>query len=488
MKKTILLWQNHDAVIPREITSLKGSLGIGAFYGLTTAVDGLWDLYNAEASPVMLKVAFADIFQILGRKEGEARLLRIVNPKNYKLHPEMLREYLRRGEGNDSEYTSLDTAKLFLYDLIIETFQLASANNLEHLKRPLMPTGRLNYLQAGITPHYFTPDPITLQHYLIDSFDEFYPRPRAAALDISMTCNLKCTKCFFHGRSSQKLFESKKSDEQLLIDDDQFYRLADQMLAYEPNTYFVFSNAGEPLLHPQAVSYVEYIKSKGGRVQITTNATRLIPEVALRLVDLEVDQFMVNFGAMTRDSYERTHIGGNFEKTKNQIDTLINLIAKRRLEHKVKVNMHFVLENGNRAETEDYVDYWIRQAPIVSVHQLNAFSSYAKYDAKFFEPQDRFPCQVLWTSYNVHNNGDFLYCCCWNRDNPCGNIYQSTLSDLWTDAKIKSVRQGHVHSEYSIISQCENCENWMALPRPYQMTESYYVEIDPVQKVYYRLN
>jgi pyruvate-formate lyase-activating enzyme len=485
--KTLLLIDQSD--IPESIirNDLPQGYLLERSYRLTRQ-NGDFQLRTAVGEVVKSLPNPLALTDFICRQESADYLLRVKGAGHYAPAPGLLQRLLDETTGGGLPYAAVNNSAFFLYDFIMELVRAAELPRLLPLRNAYLPNGRTNYLQAGIPARVLEPNQGDLQHYLVDNFQRYYPKPRASSLDIVMICNLRCTKCCFHGEQGPRWHRRQKEDEQDIMTPERFYAIVDRVLDYQKGMYFVFSNAGEPTLHSRLVPFVGHVKKRGGRVQITTNGKRLTPDLGKALVDLGVDQFMISFGAATEKTYRANHPGGDFRKTRENVEGLIEEVDRKGMQKQVRVNMHFVREPQNRHEEDEYREYWLPRSGIVSIHQLNSLSSeYAHFEEKFYMPENRFPCQVLWTSLNIHNNGDFVYCCCWDRSRDEGNIFEESIDRFWTGEKIQEIRQAHVRGQYDIVDQCGRCDAWMALPHELEMSDRYYAEIDPLQKVYYKV-
>jgi radical SAM protein with 4Fe4S-binding SPASM domain len=93
--------------------------------------------------------------------------------------------------------------------------------------------------------------------------------------NITRTCNLKCVHCYADASASKFAGE---------LDWDQCCDVIDDLAAYQVNA-LLFSG-GEPMVHPRFLDLVERATGKGLKVTISTNGTRITPEIASRLKEL----------------------------------------------------------------------------------------------------------------------------------------------------------------------------------------------------------
>lgn len=105
--------------------------------------------------------------------------------------------------------------------------------------------------------------------------------PRMVDIELTNRCNLRCSKCWFHGESGvgDKFQGSELSTEEV-------FSLVDQFARHRPEFYL---GGAEPLLRSDFIAIVEYIKSKDLSVRFTTNGTLLNTEDIEALVSCGTD-------------------------------------------------------------------------------------------------------------------------------------------------------------------------------------------------------
>jgi MoaA/NifB/PqqE/SkfB family radical SAM enzyme len=142
-------------------------------------------------------------------------------------------------------------------------------------------------------------------------------------LDISNSCNLSCSYCWFHSKTAADKYYSENWKKQK-IKLKRFKELVDDL--YELNTELIFfSGAGEPLTHPDVIEMAEYVKSKGIHLQLFTNAVLLNNEYSKMLVDMSLDEIYCSISASNSKTYEKLHPSSdkkNFRKIQENISFL----------------------------------------------------------------------------------------------------------------------------------------------------------------------
>lgn len=128
--------------------------------------------------------------------------------------------------------------------------------------------------------------------------------PRRAVIEIHEHCNLKCDFCWTHS----PLLENKEGDggRKVAIDETVFYKYIDELAAI-PVDFVELCAIGDPLYHPKIWDMIRYVKQKGLRVRIGTNATLIGKKNAEDIIRWGVDELYINVSAGDGRSYADIH-------------------------------------------------------------------------------------------------------------------------------------------------------------------------------------
>lgn len=168
---------------------------------------------------------------------------------------------------------------------------------------------------------------------------------RLFQIESSLDCSLECVMCPW--------LELRKPGEWMSW--ETFVRIA----ADFPQAESVdLTGGGEPLKNPRLIDMVQAAKAAGCEAGFSTNATRLAPEMAERLVALELDWISFSVDAASPGLYERIRRGARFEQVIANIAALRD--AKARLgRRKPRMLMVFVMMTGaqeNYPELPAFID------------------------------------------------------------------------------------------------------------------------------------
>lgn len=143
--------------------------------------------------------------------------------------------------------------------------------------------------------------------------------PTMIIIDVTNLCNLRCPVCpvtFAMNRTRG------------LMGLDTFRAMIDDVNAHgkKPAIYFNFS--GEPTLNKALPDMIAYAAERGHDTFVSTNATKLTPEMSERLVRSGLRRINLCMDGFSKESQESYRINSNFEQVKAGIEEFL-AIRKR---------------------------------------------------------------------------------------------------------------------------------------------------------------
>jgi MoaA/NifB/PqqE/SkfB family radical SAM enzyme len=245
----------------------------------------------------------------------------------------------------------------------------------------------------------------------------FFKRsPKQIIIDVTNSCNLRCPVCPVtfamtrpRGLMSFELFR-------LIIDD--FVSEDDK-----PEIFFNFS--GEPTLNKQLPDMIAYASKNGHGTFVSTNATRLGPVLAERMIDARLSRIALCLDGFSKTAQETYRVNSDFDAVKKNIETFLSV--KRRLSARNPVT---ILQTLLTAYSEPQIDdllKWAKECGFDKV-RLKTFSlgSHTSTEMRaaysHFLPESRalrrhadaresILCSVPRSQTVVFWNGDLGLCC-----------------------------------------------------------------------------
>ncbi|MDH4182694.1 MAG: radical SAM protein [Nitrospinota bacterium] len=291
-------------------------------------------------------------------------------------------------------------------------------------------------------------------------------RPINVTLEPANVCNLRCPVCETGAGILGRAPGMMKLAEFALIMD----KIADHT-----NTLMLYF-MGETFLNRDAYRMISLAKEKGVPFVTTcTNGDLLDPE---KLVESGVDEVSFQIGGMTQATHETYRVGGNLERTLDNLRETVRIRNERRPGMKVMCGM--ILMKHNEVEIGEFhskmAEWGVDEAVIVdpcvrTVEQgrrmLPSDRSHWFYDPAAFEsgllvPKHKDPagCPWLYYSLSILVNGDVVPCC---RDatggHVMGNLLLADFEEIWNGDAFRTFRS-EVHNGANRPDICRLCSGY----------------------------
>ena len=128
--------------------------------------------------------------------------------------------------------------------------------------------------------------------------------PYVLQLAVASICNFKCGYC----PCSTPHLLKKHNVQKGVMDFSLFRKIIDDLNDFpQPIKILRLVKEGEPLLNRRFADMVRYAKSKQPYVKVdtTTNATLLTPELSLDIIDAGLDKIFISLQGMNAEAYKR---------------------------------------------------------------------------------------------------------------------------------------------------------------------------------------
>ena len=187
--------------------------------------------------------------------------------------------------------------------------------------------------------------------------DRVFIGPAYFHLDISNSCNMNCSYCWFHSKTApDREYTDKWKQQQIKL--SAFKKLVDDL--HELKTGLIlFSGAGEPLTHPDVVEMASYVKKKGMILQLFTNALLLNKDYAKKFVDANLDEIYCSISAANSNAYKKLHPSDGKNEFKTIEKNIISLSKYKNKQNKTKpqITIIEVINSLNYNEALEMLDW-----------------------------------------------------------------------------------------------------------------------------------
>lgn len=278
----------------------------------------------------------------------------------------------------------------------------------------------------------------------------FYPKvPPKLHIEPTNYCNIKCISCS----------SSKSSREKGYMDFNFFQKIIDEASQIGVKIIHLYLH-GEPLLHPQLVEMISYIKSKNLRVHLVTNGVlfdREKSEAILRSGVNNDDIFTFSILGYSKEVHETIMKGVDHDKVVKNISDFLKLREKFGMKGPV-IKCVFGILPENIHEKDQFIRYWSKIVDHVETELLSESFRYYKQKEITIDPR-KYTCIMLWERMMVFWNGDVTMCCADVDGNYIlGSLKDKSISEIWNSKQLLSIKKLHEEKKYKNIPLCSNCD------------------------------
>lgn len=273
-------------------------------------------------------------------------------------------------------------------------------------------------------------------------------------IEATSACNLKCGMCS-RNTSNQKTGS---------MDFDLFRKIADESARYGKRN-FCLHLFGEPLMAPNIIRMMEYIKTKNPQnaILLTTNGIFLNKEKRDAILKLGVDKLTISLIAASPEIYRVITGQNNY----NLIEENVLEIIHQKKSMGTGTPLIYVRMIKNKKTLREIGAFRKKWSPYNVIVDIREEHNYAgKIDSSINNLKTRrYPCYHLWFSPGISWDGEMSMCCCdWDRTGVVGNVKKNTIAEIWQGEKMDELRRLHLSGEYTQIELCRDCNVWQTYP------------------------
>lgn len=278
-------------------------------------------------------------------------------------------------------------------------------------------------------------------------------------------CNLRCPVC----ETGAGILGRPKGYMSL----DSFKRILDKV-GEQVNT-LLFYYMGEPFLNKDAYSMIRYATDRGIYVSACTNGEILDID---GLVKSNLSEISFQIGGLTQTTHEVYRVGGNLDKTIDNLRVAISLKKDGLISTKIQVGFILMKHNEHEAEQakkelkEMGADEVLIISPCVrTIEQGKQFmpteDKYWIYDRETFDRGTLIPRKVphnrcWWIYYStvVLWDGRIVPCCRDTHGNyVMGNLLEQNMNEIWNGEKYRSFRYA-ISVQQRKLPLCRLCSGY----------------------------
>jgi radical SAM protein with 4Fe4S-binding SPASM domain len=291
--------------------------------------------------------------------------------------------------------------------------------------------------------------------------------PRVVLIDTVSFCNLRCSMCVHQEMTRKKGVMAWPL----------FTKIIDEIAEVDKNIRVWMVFFGEALLlkrrKPSIFDMIAYGKQKGlTDVVLNSNANLLDEQAARGLIEAGLDAIYIGLDAFHPETYAKVRIGGNYEKTVENVIGLIRLKEEMGTS-RPDVFVQFVEMDINSSEKKSFVDFWTQKGATVKIRPKVSWAGLIDAPNLILDNKDRWPCYWAMQTMSITDTGKVVTCAVdLDARYIAGDITEQTLGDVW-NSKLRELRELHAAKRFDDLPpNCRNCRDWQSARADYYAVNS----------------
>lgn len=281
-------------------------------------------------------------------------------------------------------------------------------------------------------------------------------------IDPCDTCNFMCKFCPTGDRDLMRATHGRNHGP---MDFELYKKIIDGICQFEDKVKVIrLYKDGEPLLNPHFADMVAYAKQSGccNRVDTTTNATLLTPELSKKIIAAGLDRINISVEGVNNEQYL------DFSKYKIDFNKFVQNIRffyenRKQCEMVVKINGDILTEEqkqefyntfGDITDgifIESIMDCW----PEFKQEKVTVNPERGIYGQKIEEVS---VCPYVFYSFGINSNGTYSLCFLdWQRKLSLGNVNHRTPKEVWESDEFKQYQKLFLRGERKSHPICGKC-------------------------------
>ena len=286
--------------------------------------------------------------------------------------------------------------------------------------------------------------------------------PKVILIDTISYCNLRCSMCV------HKEMVRKKG----IMPWNLFTKIIDEIAEVDKHVRVWMVFFGEALLlkrkTPSIFDMIAYAKSKGlTDVVLNSNGNLLDHKAAKGLIESGLDAIYIGIDAFKPETYVKLRVGGNYEKTVNNVVNLIELKRQMNSENP-KVFVQFVEMDINTNEKEDFIKFWAAKGAIVKIRPKVSWAGMINAPNLILGNEERWPCYWAMQTISITDTGKVVTCAVdLDAKYVAGDVNEKPLKEIWNGG-LKKLRHLHISKKFEDLPEiCRDCKDWQSARADY---------------------
>jgi MoaA/NifB/PqqE/SkfB family radical SAM enzyme len=212
----------------------------------------------------------------------------------------------------------------------------------------------------------------------------------------------------------------------------------------------------EPFVDNRMPEIVRYIKDNDptARVEFNTNGELMTEKLSGELLAAGVDIMRFSIDGFSRETYEPSRIGINFDKVMERTRRFLELWDEGGYREKVFTELRMIEVPENKHEVSAYRDYWGPRCSEVLITTMYQWPWTGQ------KPEDVVlkPCLKVLDEMFFYTNGNATICC-WDVHERAvvGNVNQQSVAEIWESYAAQCMRATLDDGRRDLLNLCSRC-------------------------------
>lgn len=281
--------------------------------------------------------------------------------------------------------------------------------------------------------------------------------PPMVVVSVGTKCNYMCDHCFYPTYIQQTNYCQYNMDLEV------FKKIAKE-IAEHPKSVLRLIAWGEPLLHPQLVDFVRYMKkiAPKNKVTLITNGSLLTSKYSENLLQAGLDMIEISLDAATESTYairRRNNIKNIFSRVQANVRDFIK--QKDKLGSNCKILVSYIVwpDKESEKEFEKFFGIWSDIVDDVVKRPLHSFKGTIPIQHQIQD--NRVACFGLWARCDITPWGEISVCYNdWERSNILTDLKKIdvNIENTWNGDKLHQLQEGQQKGKFCGI--CKDCKDY----------------------------
>jgi radical SAM protein with 4Fe4S-binding SPASM domain len=290
--------------------------------------------------------------------------------------------------------------------------------------------------------------------------------PDVIRLETAGRCNFKCIHCPTGTQPNHRPLLAK----------EKFDYIVNQFTEHQftPRVVVLY-HGGEPLLNKNLPLYIRLLKNRGvTKTVITTNASLLSDKRSKELILAGLDEIKISFDGQSPEENNQIRRNGDFQAIAAKVKAFFKMrqslgyntphiiISNVRICDRTTLETFYQSHQLTLPAPPEYLTkYFAEEYDAVEFRSYPAmvwpgYEKFGKLKSVHFSTDKPKYCSALFETTTVLSNGDVVLCCYdLKGELVLGNIFKTSLFDIWNSAKYADIRSNFKRQKYHKF--CRKC-------------------------------